>query len=403
MKILLINNYFYRRGGVETILFDQIELLKKNGHDVAMFTMHHKKNIRSDYEKYFAPEYEYTNVSLPEKFSAGIKLIYSYKTRQCLSKLLRDFKPDVIHCHNIYGRLTTSVIDAAREKMIPVVMTLHDYKLICPSYLMSLKGSGCEKCKDGRFYFCLLNKCHKEKFIPSLIYTIETYFNVIFKKYAWVKFFICPSRFLLQKHCKVETLGEKLVHISNSVDIKKYNPDFTKGEYILFVGRISKEKGVLTLIKAMKGLSIPLKIAGEGPMSEEYKKYVRKRNIHNVHFEGYKSGVELIDLYKKAAFLVVPSEWYEVFGLIILEAFACGKPVIAAETGGIPELVLDRETGLLFKPGDHLGLREKIDYLLLNPSLIAKMGGKARQKAEEEYTAELHYRKLMDVYEKATA
>lgn len=401
MKIVFINNYLYRRGGVETLMFDQIEQLKRHGHDVAVFTRHHKKNIQSDYEEYFAPTFEYTNISGVGKLSAGINLIYSYKTRQCLSKLLEDFRPDIIHCHNIYGRLTTSVIDAARQMDIPLISSLHDYKMICPSYLMSNKGRNCEKCVGGRFYFCLLNRCHKEKFIPSLIYTIETYFNVVFKKYAWAKYFICPSRFLLQKHHEAGIPKEKLIQISNSVNTDRYKPNYTQGKYILFVGRISKEKGVLTLIKAVKGLSVPLKIVGEGPMGEECKKYVQKNNIHNVHFEGHRSGSELADLYEKAIFLVVPSEWYEVFGLIILEAFASGKPVIASNIGGIPELVLEKETGLLFEPGDNIELREKIDHLLSNPSLIAKMGEKAREKVEEEYTTELHYSNLMDLYKKA--
>ena len=402
MKILFINNYFYRRGGVETVLFDQIEQLKRHGHDVAIFTRHHKNNIHSDYEEYFAPEFEYKNVSLPEKFSAGLKLIYSFETKKCLSRLLNDFKPDLIHCHNIYGRLTTSIIDAAKQSGIPLAIDLNDYKMICPSYLMSYRGKVCEKCNTGQFYNCLIHKRHKVQFIPSLIYTIETYFNFIFKKYTWAKYLICPSNFLIQKHKAAGIPKERLVQINDSVNINKYKSDQTKGEYILFVGRISKEKGVLTLIKAVKNLFIPLKIVGEGPMSEEYKKYIKKNNIYNIHFEGHKSGSKLVDLYRHAAFIVVPSEWYEVFGLVIIEAFACAKPVIASKIGAIPELVIDRETGLLFKAGDHLELREKINVLFSNPSLIIEMGRNARKKVETEYNHEIHYHKLMEVYEKAT-
>lgn len=400
MKILFINNYFYRRGGAETIMFDQMDLMKDHGHDVAVFTRHHEKNADSDWADYFAPPFEYENIPLRKKFKAALKLIYSYETRRCLSRLLNDFKPDLIYCHNIYGRLTSSVIDAARQAGVPLIMALHDYKMICPSYLMFNRGMRCEKCGRGRFYQCLLNKCHKEKFIPSLIYTIETYFNVIFNKYAWSKYLICPSSFLLKKHLEAGIPEKKLVHINHFVNVKRYLPEYARGEYILFVGRISKEKGILTLIKAVQGLYIPLKIAGDGPMIGEYREYVRRNNIHNVHFEGHKSDTGLADLYKKAAFAVVPSEWNEVFGLIIIESFACGKPVIASRTGGIPELVSDNETGFLFRAGDHLELREKIAYLYSQPALIGKMGKNARKKVEEEYSSGVHYRKLMETYEK---
>lgn len=401
MKIIFANNYFYLRGGTERNFFEESKLLELHGHKITPFTRHHEKNYNSEYAKYFPTNFEYENVSLFKKFPASFKLIYSYECRSKFSELLTLFSPDIIHVHNIYGRLTTSVIDEARKREIPVVMTLNDYKLICPSYLMLSNSEVCEKCKGRKFYYCALKRCHKESFIPSLVYTVESYFNSLFRKYDWVKYFICPSKFLLEKHAEAGISDEKLVHIPHFVNAENFEPDYAVGNYVLFVGRLSREKGILTLLKAVKGLDVPLRIVGEGPMKAEYETYVQENKINDVSFEGYKSGENLRDFYKNAAFIVVSSEWYEVAGKVILEAFACGKPVIAAEIGGIPELVTNHETSLLFKPGEYQELREKIDYLLSNPSIITQMGKNARKKIEEEYNPEIHYQKLMDVYERA--
>jgi glycosyltransferase involved in cell wall biosynthesis len=204
--------------------------------------------------------------------------------------------------------------------------------------------------------------------------------------------------FSLKKHLEAGIPEEKLVHIPNFIKLKNFEPAYEPGDYILFVGRLSKEKGVLTLLKAIKGLDIELKIVGDGPIREEYEKYIRIERITNVTFEGYKSGEGLKSLYKNSSFIVFPSECYEVFGLIAVEASAYGKPVIGSNIGAIPEIIINEKTGLLFEIGDYNELREKMKYLLTNPSLIAQMGKDARKRAEEEYNAELHYKRLMEVY-----
>lgn len=401
MKLVFANNYFYLRGGSEKVFFDEIKMLVKYGHKVAPFTRYFEKNIASEYSKFFPPHFDYENVSqLSKKITSGVKLIYSYECRNKFNELLNIFKPDVIHTHNIYGRLTSSIIDAAGKKCIPVVMTLHDLKMICPSYLMLLNGKICEKCKGGNFYHCIVKKCHKGRLLPSLIYTIESYINTVFKKYDWVRFFICPSKFLLEKHVEAGIPEERLLYIPNSIKIEVFEPNYTKGNYILFVGRLSKEKGIIALLKATKEIKVPVWIIGEGPMRKEYEDYVNENNITNIVFKGYKSGEELRNIFKSAAFLVFPSECYENAPMTILEAFAYGKPVIGANIGGIPEMVIENETGLLFNPGDYRELREKINFLLSNPSLVTQMGKNAREKVEKEFNEEIHYQKLIEVYER---
>lgn len=402
MKLIFTNNYYYLRGGSERVFFDEMEMLSAHGHKVVPFSRNFEKNIYSKYSKFFPSPLEYmNNLSALAKTFVGFKLIYSFESRKKFSQLLDSFKPDIVHAHNIYGRLTSAIVDSAKVKKIPVVMTLHDYKLICPSYLMLLNGLPCERCKGRKFYNSLFTLCHKNNFLASATYTIESYFNLWFKKYDWIRFLICPSMFSLEKHLEAGIPEGKLVHIPNFIKLKNFEPDYEPGDYILFVGRLSKEKGVLTLLKAIKGLDIELKIVGDGPMRKEYEKYVRNERITNVAFEGYKSGEELKSLYKNSAFVIFPSEWYENAPMTILETSAYGKPIIGSNIGGIPEMIINEKTGLLFEPGDYNKLREKMKYLLSNSSLIVQIGKDARKRAEEEYNDELHYKRLMEVYRKA--
>jgi len=401
MKIIFANNYYYLRGGSERVFFDEMRILRKNGHYVIPFSRYLPQNIENP--DYFAPSIDYENVSVYKKLFVAFSLIYSPVCGYYFGKLLDRKTPDIVHAHNIYGRLTTSIIVAAKKRNIPVVMTLHDYKLICPSYLMLRKGKICELCKGKKFYFCLLKRCHKDSFIASAIYTFETYFNFFTKKYDLVRFFICPSKFLLQKHVEGGISEHKLVYVPNFIRIEEFEPFYNNKGYILFVGRLSQEKGISTLLKAVQNIDIELKVVGDGPLRPLCEKFVKENNIKNVSFEGYKSGDELKNLYRNAMFVVFPSECYENAPMSVLESFAYGKPVVGANIGGVPEMVKDGETGFLFTPGDYQELREKIVYLLKHPSLIKSMGQKARQLVEQKYNAERHYENLIKIYNKALA
>jgi glycosyltransferase involved in cell wall biosynthesis len=402
MRVVLLNNFYYLRGGSEKVFLDELEMLNALGHDAIPFSRRHEKNVYSEYSNFFPMPMEYDgNVSLWKKFFAGLKLIYSYECSERFYRLIDSFNPNIIHAHNIYGRLTSSVIDTAKKRTIQVVMTLHDYKLICPSYLMLLNGRPCERCKGGNYYNCLFTRCHRRHFFPSMIYTAESYFNAWFKKYNWIKYFICPSNFSREKHLETGISEERLIYMPNFIKIENFDPDYSTGSYILFGGRLSKEKGILTLLKAVRGIGIKLKVVGDGPIRDKLETFINENEIDNVIFEGYKSGENLRDLFRNAAFLVFPSELYENAPMTILEAFGYGKPVVGSNIGGIPEMVVEGKTGLLFEPGNAEDLREKINYFLNHPSEIVDMGKNARKKVEREYTADLHYQRLIEVYQKA--
>jgi len=303
-----------------------------------------------------------------------------------------------MHAHNIYGGLTTSILDIAQKKGVPVVMTLHDYKLICPSYSMLNRGDVCEDCKGGRFIHSLLNTCHKESLTASGVYCIESYLNKWLHKYDTIRYFICPSMFSLTKHAEHGVPRERLLHIRNFVNFAEHKPQYDDGRYALFVGRLSKEKGILTLLAAVEHLDVPVRIVGDGPLKAEYEGYVAEHKMKQVTFEGYKSGDELKQLYENAAYLVMPSEWYENAPMTILEAFAYGKPVIGSRIGGIPEMIDHGKTGMLFAMGDAGQLAECILSLWSDKSLRRQMGHAARDKVEREFSADAHYEQLMKVY-----
>ncbi len=398
MRVAMANNYYYVKGGAERVLFEEKKILEANGHRVAVFAQTHPNNEDSQYADYFLPFKDWRHTSMLGRVSTALNIIYDRRTGRSFQRFLEVTKPDLVHAHNIYGGLTTSIMDAAQEKNVPVVMTLHDYKLICPSYLMLNRGSVCEDCHGRDFIHCLLNRCHKDSLAASGVYCIESYLNRWLGKYGAVRYFICPSRFSLKKHVEHGIPEGRLVYIRNFINAAEYEPTYATGDYVLFVGRLSREKGIRTLLRAVQNLDVPVRIVGDGPLRAEYDRHVQEHDTAHVTFEGYKSGDDLRRLYANAAFLVIPSECYENAPMTILEACAYGKPVIGSRIGGISEMIEPGRTGLLFTPGEADELAACIRTLWPDESLRSKMGRAARQKVQKEFSSEAHYEQLMDLY-----
>jgi glycosyltransferase involved in cell wall biosynthesis len=398
MRIAMANNYYYLKGGAERVLFEEKKILEAHGHQVPVFSQAHPRNEFSEFNDYYCPFKDWRNISRFQKVPMALNIMYDRRTARGFNRFLNAAGSDIVHAHNIYGGLTTSVLDIAQRKGVPVVMTLHDYKLICPSYSMLNRGAVCEACKGGRFIHCLLNTCHKESLMASGVYCIESYLNKWLHKYDTIRYFICPSMFSLTKHADHGIHRDRLLHIPNFVNSSKYEPQYENGRYALFVGRLSREKGILTLLAAVEHLDVPVRIVGDGPLKAEYEGFVAEHKMNHVTFEGYKSGEDLKQLYENAAFLVIPSEWYENAPMTILEAYAYGKPVIGSRIGGIPEMIDHERTGMLFAMGDADELAEYIGNLWSNKSLCRQMGHAARDKVEREFPSEVHYEHLMEVY-----
>ncbi|MBC8440366.1 MAG: glycosyltransferase [Deltaproteobacteria bacterium] len=380
-------------------------LLQSNKHIVNAFARKTSEDIPSNYSDFFPVDMK--TDSLSPGFGAlrtMMEILYSSESKKQLDELLKEISPDVVHAHNIYGRLTTSVLDLLNKKNIPVVMTLHDYKLICPNYKLMYGNRVCEDCKGGKYYNAILNKCHKDSLAASAIYSFESWFNSFFNKYRNnVCLFIAPSQFLRAKFIEFGWSSKQIIYIPNYIVSQDFLPNYVSENYLIYIGRLSGEKGITTLIQAFGKVdehNIKLKIVGDGPERECLEDMSKKDN--RIQFTGYLSGKELSDVTRNARAIVVPSEWYENAPISILEAFAYGKPVVGARIGGIPEMINEGKDGILFESGNVDDLAEKITvFLSYSNSRIVEMGKAAREKAEENYNPVMHYEKLIDVYQKA--
>jgi len=401
VRVLFLNNFCYLRGGSEKVLFEEMRILGEAGHDVEIYSRGHEKNVPTKFEQYFPPPLDTERLGLSPATVRTVKeLIYSDTSRRGLRKAIDQFGPDIAHAHNIYGRLSLSVLDELKAAGVPVVLTLHDYKLLCPSYLMLNHGRICERCRGSRFYNAVITKCHRNSYLASSVYAMEAWFNHVFRKYESVRYFISPSMFLRHKAIEFGWDPDKIIHIRNFVDKQAMAAFAVQGDYCLFLGRLSAEKGVKTLLRALKGLpSIPrLVVAGDGPDREALGK-LAKENILPVDFTGYVQGAELEKVIMGAKVVILPSEWYENAPLSLLEALAHGKPVIGARIGGIPEMIDDGINGYLFEPGNVADLLMKLEALLGMPGdRVMEMGRAARRKVEREYSAEAHYTRLIAAY-----
>ncbi len=404
MKILIINKFLYARGGDAISALATGKLLESKGHQVIFWGMNHpltpeypKKNLFVDYINYDA------NVGPLMKLRMARNILYSFEAKKKIRRLIEEEKPDIVHLHNFAHQISPSILDVFGKYNIPVVMTMHDYKLVCPAYTMSLNGKLCEKCRNGGFYHCLSNKCIKNSYIKSMLNSAEMYLHHrILHIYDNMDRYIAPSQFIRDK---IKNMGFKgdIIYLPNFIDTNDFTPSYGwEGNSIVYLGRLSTEKGLTTLIQSMKGVrNFSLNIIGDGPIKDELEMQARTVSNGNIRFLGYKSEQELKEEIRSSMFVILPSECYENCPRSILEAFAMGKPVIGADIGGIPELVKDRRSGYLFKSGDVNDLRDKITMLARRPNKIIEMGKAARASVEQLYGAQQHYERLMEVYKSA--
>lgn len=399
LKILLINNYHYRKGGADAVYFNTAELLKQHMHEVHYFSAGHSANIACQTEKYFTAGYDYRKLAIGKKISAIPSFIYNRDAYDKLLLLLDEIKPDIAHIHLFMGGLTSSILKALLKKKIPVVHSVHDYRLICPDYLfIDGKNKLCEKCIDKFYLRCAIKRCSENKVGQSSMLAMDAYFRKYFvKPLNLIDRFIFVSKFSRNKHIEFdvnyESKGDMLYNFNPDLD--SVVPSGVKGDYFLYFGRISREKGVLTLFESSSAVNIPLKIVGTGPLEEP----LMNRNSENVEFLGYKSGEELWSLIRSASFIIVPSEWYENNPLTIIEAYSFGKPVIGARIGGIPEIIDENKTGYLFNPGDKSGLEQVLKRANdLSVTEYQAMSLNARAFAEKLFNPESHYNELIGIY-----
>lgn len=360
MKILMVNKFFYIKGGSETYYFALRRLLEKLGHTVVDFSMQDEKNFPSPYGELFVSNVDYNGkLSLGQKLRAGVNLIYSREAKRKLEMLILREKPDVAHLHIFQHQISLSILDVLKKYGIPVIYTAHDLQMLCPNYQMLTGGMVCERCRGGKYIQCVKNRCIKDSLTKSALGMVEAYFNTLTQKYNIIDKIITPSAFYKRKFEEFGIAPQRIVHVPNFLDriCPLVNPATGEEPYYLYLGRLSHEKGIPTLIRAAKATGIRLKIVGNGPLYEELK----KEETENVMLLGFKSGQELTDLVGNAKAVVLPSEWYENGPYSAIEALQLGRPLIGADIGGIPELV--RGNGFLFESGNVQALVDAIRKL----------------------------------------
>lgn len=399
MNVLSVNKYFWKKGGSETVFFNEKEMLESAGHSVIPFSMKGNLNERSEYSKYFISEIDYSNSEFKNRLLSAAKIIYSFEARRKMEELLLNSSVDVAHFHIFQHQISPSVFEPLFKSKTPIVLTLHDLKPICPNYKMYVNGSVCEMCKGQKFYNCFKKRCTKGSALASLVNTVEMYFHYAMNYYQKVDRFVAVSEFYKDKMIEFGFPSDKISCLPNYINVEDYDPFITEKGYFLYFGRLSEEKGIsVVLDSAIKTPDIPYYIVGTGPLEGELKEKVKERSIKNVKLIGFKSGDDLKKLLSEATCTIVPSVWYENCPMTVLESFASGRPVIGSKIGGIPELINNRKDGLVFKTGNAEDLSQKVKWIWENRSEAKEMGMRGRKKVEEKFNAEKHYEGLMAVY-----
>jgi glycosyltransferase involved in cell wall biosynthesis len=406
MKVLMIDKFYFIKGGAERYYFELKDVLEAKGHKVIPFSMKHPENFDTEYEEFFVDNIEYNVDSFLAKIASipriTARMIYSTHAKERLEKLLEHAKPDIAHLHMIDHQLSPSILHTLKKYDIPVLQTIHQYKLVCPNYRLYNPKTNeiCEKCLGGHYFNPIFQKCHKNSTIAGAMIALESYVHHLMRIYEKnVDIFHTPSHFMTDKLKAGGIHEDKIKHLFYTLKLDNYPPHFEFDDYVVYLGRLAKEKGVLTLLQAMTNIrKTQLLVVGDGPQRNTLEQYAAEQELSNVTFLGNQSGEKLQQLIQKAKFLVVPSEWYDNSPLVIYEAFAYGKPVIGSRLGGISELIDDEKNGCHFTAGNVEELTQKIEYLTARPEKISEFGHNARRKAESEFEPEYHFGRMYDWY-----
>lgn len=399
MNVLSVNKFYWRKGGSESVFFNEMDMLERHGHRVIPFSMHNPDNLASPFSEYFVDEVDYENSSTAARLKSASKIIYSFDARAKIVKLLKATAVDLSHFHIFQHQISPSVFGPLKRRDIPIVLTLHDLKPICPNYKYYVNGSICEACNGRKFYNCLKNKCTKGSTLGSFVNTVEMYFHYAMGYYQGVDRYIAVSQFYKKKMEQAGFPANQVAYLPNYIDANAFEPGSPDQSYVLYFGRLSEEKGVSTLLRAAReNPSIRHLIVGTGPEEESLKREASALELPNVEFIGFRQGNELKQLLAQATCVVVPSEWYENCPMTILEAFAAGRPVIGADIGGIPELIDQGQDGLVFQPKDAADLAEKIRWIWAHRAQARDMGMVGREKIQKKFNAEQHYDGLISIY-----
>lgn len=404
MRVLLAHKFFHAFGGIERHLFDVRALLVREGHDVVEFAMADPRNRPSPWAEHFVSRVDFRSASMREALRGLGRMLYSLEARRRIGRLADLTRPDVAHLLGIYHHLSPSILGALRRRRVPIVQKLADYKVVCPAYTLFSRGAPCERCAGGRIWWVALRRCHDGWPGANVALALEAALHRwLLRSPALVDLYLAPSQFLLDK-VRAMGLRRPIRLLPNFVDVDRWRPaPLPAAPVIAYSGRLVPEKGVHVLVEAMEGIAATLKVFGAGPALPSLDRLVRQRGLTNVQFMGEVDEERLRAELLGCRCLVLPAVWYENHPHAILEAFALGRPAIASDTGGIPELVAHGETGLLVPPGQATPLREAIRLLCEDAALADRLGRAGRALVEDRHSPAVFYAGLRAAYRDAGA
>lgn len=385
MKILYIYNLYQQSGGENQWVQSEPDLFQARGHEVVIY--------RRDNS-------EIRDFSLWKRASLFWESAWSSESYEAVRALIRRERPDVAHVYNTLALITPSVYYACREEGVPVVQTAYNYRLLCPAANFLRKGRVCEDCVEHSLWRSVGYGCYRDSRLQSaaLAWTLHSHR----RRGTWnemVNIYIVPTEFMRGKLIEGGLPGEKIV-----VKPNYHEPDpgmrAASDGFALYVGRLTPEKGVRTLLAAWQALDrpIPLRIIGDGPLREELMKIAARDPQRRIELLGAIPHADVIKQIKGSAMLILPSEWYEAFPHVILEAFACGVPILASRIGTLPDVIRDGVSGLLFDPGQAADLAAKVEWIIDHPEAAQRIGAQGRTQYKAEYTADRNYERLLEIY-----
>lgn len=385
MNILIVHNTYQQPGGEDIVVAQETKLLERNGHKVHVYK---RSNLEID------------DLSFGQRLGMFARIVSAGDTKLTVQRILRELRPDIVHVHNTFAMVSPSVYEVCQEEDIPVVQTLHNYRLLCPAASLYRDGRACDECITRSLLRSVRYGCYRDSRIMSGM--IAAMLATHRARQTWsrdIDAYIAISSFVRNKYVEAGFPADKVFVKPNFIEEDPgWQPH--SGNFALFLGRLSPEKGLSTLLEAWERLPspVPLVIAGDGPMRERLETEVRGKQLRHIQFTGRLTRNDAYNALKKAALLVVPSIWYEPFGLVIAEAFACGTPVLGSNSGAIQEMLDDQITGISFAPGDAADLANRVAWAWDHLPELAAMGKTARHVYEERYTAKGNYSLLMKIY-----
>ena len=388
MKILFVHNSYQQPGGEDIVFEQERNMLEQAGHQVVTYC-----RTNWDVESY-------TGI---RRLSLAKQTIWSSDSRRACSRLLRREKPDVVHVHNTFVMISPSIYSACYDAGVPVVQTLHNYRLLCPAATFFRDGKVCEECIHGSLWRGVEHACYRHSYAATA--TVALMLASHRMRNTWgreISCYVALSQFARNKFVEGGLPRDKIFVKPNFVHPDPRAPKGA-GEYALFVGRLAPKKRLSTLLEAWERLStpIPMLIIGGGPDQEHLESQARQAGLSHVRFQGQLPREQTLAAINQARFLVFASEWYENFPVTIAESFACSTPVICSGMGAMEELVSDGKTGLHFTPGGAEDLARKVEWAWAHPEEMRAMGAAARSEYETKYTAEKNYPMLMEIYDRA--